>query len=96
MMDGLRYSNLIIGLISLIISYTVLKLFKKNKIIINVSVIILLIIISLLIDLNEIMQVIFGSVFGATLISTFDLFNKWYFLIESFNKIINMRFNETL
>lgn len=76
MMDGLRYSNLIIGLISLIISYTILKLFKKNKIIINVSVIILLIIISLLIDLNEIMQVIFGSVFGAILINTFDLFNK--------------------
>lgn len=76
MMDGLRYSNLIIGLISLIISYIILKLFKKNKIIINVSIIILLIVISLLIDLNEIMQVIFGSVFGAILISTFDLFNK--------------------
>lgn len=76
MMDGLRYANLIIGLISLIISYIILKLFKKNKIIINVSVILLLIVISLLIDLNETMQVIFGSIFGATLISTFDLFNK--------------------
>lgn len=70
------YSNLIIVLISLIISYIILKLFKKNKIIINVSVIILLIVISLLIDFNERMQVVFGSIFGATLISSFDLFNK--------------------
>ena len=58
------YSNLIIGLTSLIISYIILKLFKKNKIIINVSVIILLIVISLLIDFNEPMQVVFGSIFG--------------------------------
>lgn len=73
-MDGLNYFNLLIGLIILLISYTVLKIFKKNKIIINISLIILLILGTFLLKPNETMQIIFGSIFAAVLINIIDYF----------------------
>ncbi|WP_103981654.1 hypothetical protein [Helcococcus massiliensis] len=73
-MDGINYSNLLIGLITLLISYTVLKIFKKNKIIINLSLIVLLVLGAVLLKSNETMQIIFGSIFGAVLINIIDYF----------------------
>ncbi|WP_282926698.1 hypothetical protein [Helcococcus kunzii] len=71
-MDGLKYSNLVIGLITLILTHYILGLFKKKKVIISFAIILILISITIFLELNEIVQIIIGSIFGATLINIFD------------------------
>lgn len=70
-MDGLRYSNIIIGIVTLILSHLIFKQVNKNQLVIYLLIIIVSILLTYIID-NEIILIIVGSIFTAALMNLFD------------------------
>lgn len=72
-MDGLKFGNILISIISLVLSYLIIKNIKINKLILAVIIFISLGIITIFIDMNnEIIQIIMGTIFGTTLIVLYE------------------------
>lgn len=71
-MDVLRDSYVIIGMISLILSFLILKQIKRKQLIIYLSIIVLLVLLTYILDYNKTIWTIMGSVFAATIMNLID------------------------
>ena len=67
-----KYSSLLIGMISLILSFLILKQIKRKRLMINLSIIVLLVLLTYILDYNKTIWTIMGAIFAATIMNLID------------------------
>lgn len=73
-MFGLNNPNTVIGIITLLLAFFILRKIKKMQLIIYSTIILLSILSSYILNYNETISVITGSIFTAVLMNLFDYF----------------------